>query len=327
MSGLEASPLAAHCQWHGEQWQHCRKLYDTQSLPHALLLAGPPGIGKKRFAYALAYSLLCEAATDQACGECKACRMLVNDTHGDFKVLQPLEGSRQIKIDQVRELLNFTAKTSSSGGYRIVIVHPADAMNNSAANSLLKTLEEPGEKTLIILVSDSVAGLMPTIRSRCQRIMFPLPSRAEVLPWLRATTANESLAEELLVVADGQPLTALDYLNNDSLPLFERMRQGLSAMLAGQLSPLTLAEQWKDFELQVIVDWLQRELYRLIKALMSGTGLPGYPMLSVVHVKALFTLYEELQALSVKLRRGATPNRQLSVEAFLLRGCELLAIK
>ncbi|MGK0440403.1 MAG: DNA polymerase-3 subunit delta', partial [Pseudohongiellaceae bacterium] len=153
MSDQENQLLDPSFAWHAVQWQHLADLCAANRLPHALLFAGPPGVGKLRFAKALAYSLLCEKPGYQtACGECKQCR-LNQTSHPDLKLIQPEEGARQIKIDQVRGVVQFIVQTSHAGGYKIIILSPAEAMNTNAANAVLKSLEEPTDNCLLILIS------------------------------------------------------------------------------------------------------------------------------------------------------------------------------
>jgi len=147
--------------WQKESWQRWAGL--RSRLPHAILLKGPQGIGKFDFAKNLAQSLLCEQPlTDGlACQNCPSCLWFQQETHPDFRLLQPdslsdlEEGeereagkkkpSQQISVDQIRGLANFANLSSHRGGHRVVLIHPAEAMNTNAANALLKTLEEPSD--------------------------------------------------------------------------------------------------------------------------------------------------------------------------------------
>ena len=320
--------LEPYFAWHVQQWQQIIKLHDDGRLPHALLFAGPPGVGKLRFAKALAYGLLCQQRSmGVACGECKQCR-LNESAHPDLKLIEPDDGARQIKVDQVREVVDFIAQTSHAGGYKISILYPAEAMNTNAANAVLKSLEEPTANSLLILVSDSPGALMPTIRSRCQQVLFPVPAQGDVLPWLISATANEQLAKELLFESEGQPLTALQYLNDGALQKHTEMQKEFLAALSGKLQPITLAERWKDHELQDILNWLQRKLSMLIKAKQAQAELPQ-PWLPVVDhsVTTFFALRDQVVELALKVKRGANPNRQLVVESLLLECCKQLSFR
>ncbi|WP_412480181.1 DNA polymerase III subunit delta' [Azonexus sp. IMCC34839] len=194
-----------------------------ERLPHALLLSGQKGLGKFALAELFAASLLCESPTldGLACGSCLACNWLSQGNHPDFRLLQPdalseeeggeegkKKASQQITIDQVRGLDDFLSVGTHRGGLRIVIVNPAEAMNRSTANSLLKTLEEPLPSTLFLLVSNEPFRLLPTIRSRCQVVPVPIPSEAKAIAALQAEGVKD--AERWLALAGGAPGQALE---------------------------------------------------------------------------------------------------------------------
>jgi DNA polymerase-3 subunit delta' len=203
-------------------WCHLQSRRDR--LPHALLLAGPRGLGKLALAQSFAASLLCENPQQDglACGRCLACGWMVQGNHPDFRLLQPealapgddeSEGkaekkkpSQQITIDQVRALEEFLAVGAHRAGARIVIVHPAEAMNRNTANALLKSLEEPGAGILFLLVSHEPTRLLPTIRSRCQTENVPRPDPGAALSALEKSGVSDP--GRWLALAGGAPFLA-----------------------------------------------------------------------------------------------------------------------
>lgn len=157
-----------------------RAAWRTDRLAHAYLFVGPEGVGKASVARALAAALNCARPGEgwDACGDCPSCRRMAAGTHADFLVIAPTSESRhpQIKIEQIREFRRLTAYPPYEGGWRVALIKPAEAMNPAAANALLKTLEEPPERHLMILAAGSETDLYPTIVSRCQKLAFtPLP--------------------------------------------------------------------------------------------------------------------------------------------------------
>jgi len=149
-----------------------------KSLPHAMIFSGPEGIGKTQLAKALAQSLVCEQnklnPQLQACGYCGSCLRASHGQSESIKIISPMQSS-QIKIDQIRDVLDFLS-LSHEGQNRVIIIDQAQALNPQAANSLLKTLEEPFDRVFFILITLDVRLLMPTIRSRSQVIPFHLMS-------------------------------------------------------------------------------------------------------------------------------------------------------
>jgi DNA polymerase-3 subunit delta' len=188
----------------------------VERLPHALLVHGPRGIGKLALAERAAQLLLCEGEK-KPCDACDACRWFLAGNHPDFRRLEPevlwLEKPEKpsivIKVEQVRELADFLYVGSHRGRLRIALVHPAEDMNENAANALLKGLEEPPAAAVFILVSHRPAQLLPTIRSRCVALPVPVPAREPALEWLAKQGVKEP--RRWLAYAGGAPLRALDY--------------------------------------------------------------------------------------------------------------------
>jgi len=206
---------------------------------HALLLHGPAGVGKWDLASSFARDVLCEhaVAPARACGVCASCVLLAAGNHPDLRIIVPdalahrrpgllaeeeeaaesgaeaaaAKGkpSREIKIDQVRELASLTGVSAHRGGARVVVLGPAEALNAPAANALLKGLEEPPPQALFVLVSDQIDRCLPTIVSRCALVRVAIPPRAMALSWLQGQ-GMDSEAAQRLTEAGGAPLAALD---------------------------------------------------------------------------------------------------------------------
>ncbi len=184
---------------------HLRAARRAERLAHAYLFLGPEGVGKESVARALAAALNCTQPLPDwdACGACPSCRRMAAGTHADFVKIFPTSESRQpqIKIEQIREFRRLTAYPPMEGGWRVALIKPAEDMHPAAANALLKTLEEPPARHLLILAAASETELFPTIVSRCQKMPFtPLPS---------ALVVRELEARRGLSRADAVFLTAL----------------------------------------------------------------------------------------------------------------------
>lgn len=204
-----------------------RQLQDLmQQRGHALLLAGPTGLGQYPLALALARAWLCEQVTDQgACGHCESCHAIGVRTHPDLFVLMPetlslelgwpldektqdkidrkeLKPSRLIRVDAAREAVAFTQFTRSRGATKVVLIHPAERMNTESANTLLKTLEEPVGAVRFILASEAAHALLPTIRSRCQAHALQWPRADEALHWLQQTLMEQGGERQAVPEAD-----------------------------------------------------------------------------------------------------------------------------
>lgn len=237
--------------WLAPTWSALSAALDTQHLHHALLFGGPRGHGKRALADALAAAALCtqRTANGYACGTCKSCLLVAAGTHPDlvritFELRDDGKPRTEITVDQLRVVCQRLALSSQFGGLQIAIVDPADAMNASAANALLKTLEEPATGTVILLIADDPARLPATIRSRCQRIDLPPPTRQEALDWLRAQGIADAEAARTLEASLGNPGQAVQWIADGTLALRSECLADLKALSAGNVPASAVAERW-----------------------------------------------------------------------------------
>lgn len=267
-------------------------------MPHAILLYGPRGTGKFEFAKAATGFLLCQRAQsggdlNEACGECKACVLQRQGNHPDFFLVQPeadavdagdadaepiavsagdkrKKPSKQIKIAQIREVLERIQTGTHQGGRRVILIAPAEAMNTATANALLKTLEEPPPDTVMILVSSEPERLLPTIRSRCQSLGFGEPRRELALEWLEQQGIKDG--QDLLARFGGAPLSALEASAESGLDY-----RALIERLAAAEDPLACAELL-GAEPAAAVDCLQRWVSDVVMFGLSGRirYFPGF---------------------------------------------------
>ncbi len=207
--------------WHNAWLGRARAL--ASSHHHAWLLVGRTGDGAGQAAAALAASLLClDAKAGVACGECPSCRWLAGDVHPDFRALTPDAGDGEtvklptIKVDAVREALEFMQLSASAERGRVLLVDPATALPRESANALLKALEEPPPNTRWLLVAPQPERLLPTIRSRTLKLAMPRPTGAQSTTWLQGQGISASDTTEALVLSRGEPLVALSLARSES---------------------------------------------------------------------------------------------------------------
>ena len=313
--------------WHDAEWKRLQQLRAQNRLPHALLLRGPAGVGKQQFATSLACDLLCEAGAPTACGTCKPCRLLAAGSHPDYYVVELLEDKKSIGIDQIRELIQQLALTPKIGTRKVGVIQPAERMTLAAANSLLKTLEEPPGDVVLMLVSGLGGALPITIRSRCQLVRFPAVDEASALQWLQHRLDLGVDAAALLAATRGRPFAALALAGQGGLERKREFLNGLQALTSGQTTPLEAAESWLKLgaetaldELITVVIELSRHQTR-ISPPDSGHRADGnflQAMADQLDLQELFSFYDKCLELRRLLTTHSGLNAQLQLEDLAL---------
>jgi DNA polymerase III subunit delta' len=258
--------------WQQKQFQYIMNA--DANLPHALLLIGAAGIGKHAFALSLSKALLCNKPTTHylACEICPSCTWFAEGSHPDFRLIEPEDSEsaddlpkkktvkkRQISVAQVRQLVDYLSLSSHQvNARRVILISPAEVLNNASANALLKILEEPPANTLFLLVTSQIQRLLPTIISRCQKIEMPKPTRGEALAWLQNQHVNN--AEIALDYARGAPLLALTIA--DERDVITTMTKHLA--LGAKLDPFASAPIFLGVGMERAIDTLQKWIFDLI---------------------------------------------------------------
>lgn len=325
--------------WQSRQWAQLIQQKQSGQLAHAYLIQGDQGLGKRLFVEKFAVALLClNKTTSAACGECSVCKMAVSGSLPDLLVIEPEEGSRDIKIDQVRLLSKFVTKSSHAGSGKIVILDRAHSLNNSAANALLKTLEEPTADTFIFLLTDLPGALSATIRSRCQRLQFAIPSLEAATQWLLEQLPEDSDRGNLSVTFANSPLSAFAEGNSSSAADQAAIISTLTELLSSpsQLRPAVaqsskIGEQpsigyliqvstilIKGILADAINQKISPELEKLILMLLA-TGIERRD-LSV----RLLNYQQKLVQARQQLMSGSNPNPQLIMESLMWQWTKLL---
>jgi DNA polymerase III subunit delta' len=264
--------------WQQNEWRRLREL--DKRPAHGLLFKGAKGIGKLDLAINFAQSLLCQGPDESgyACGKCPSCHWFEQGTHPDYRLLQPealsLEGeenetgkkpSKQISVDQIRGLTDFFGMSAHQGGRRVIVIHPAEAMNINAANALLKNLEEPPQGLLFILVSHKPQQLLPTILSRCVVFALASPDAETSIRWL--STQGVKKPAEVYAISGFSPLQAAhldEGLGEERDKLLRAVR------IPMDLDVFALAETLQKTEQVVVVQWLQQWCYDLSSMKLAG---------------------------------------------------------
>jgi DNA polymerase-3 subunit delta' len=339
--------------WLQSAQQRLRAALLAQRLPHSLLLLSNPGLGAEQLANWITALTLCESQSARPCAACASCQLLRADSHPDSYLVRLEEDAHQIKVDQVRGLIESLTLKSYRGGYKVGVIEGAEALNANGANAFLKTLEEPTANTVLIMIARPSHRLPATIASRCLRLTLQPPATEEAVAWLRTHAQNgaESGAQigpaavaapgtaaraaahswdAALALAGGAPLLALELDALGIAALDADMRESLSQLSAGSVDVTLLAERWMKSNPGLRITWLENWItQRVHEWIGAGTShqsaepvrLPA--ALLKAKIRALFELLDAAR----ELRRLASTgmNQQLALEALLLGGRTALA--
>lgn len=328
MAGEEATVVAGlpleWLPWHESARARLEVALAGGRLPHGLLLHGPAGVGKEQFAAMLAAGLFC-AGTRRGltpCGTCAECALSKAGSHPDLYWLRRPEDKKSIGVDIVREACEQLAMTSMRGGHRVAIITPADLMTASAMNALLKTLEEPAPRTLLVLITSRPSRLLATLRSRCQRIEVARPPEGMAAGWLQGQLGCAP-PPRLLELAGGSPLKALA-LAPHCAELDSQMSGMLEALLGGRAEVTRVSGDMLGEGLPARLDWLEAWLGQAVRArtLPDATRLtvPGGSLLqrsaAEVNITDAFRMLDRVRDSRRLLEGSAAP--QLVMEALLI---------
>ena len=316
--------------WLGLSQQQLRDSMLAQRLPHSSLLLSTPGLGAEHLGNWMAALALCESRAERPCGVCTACSLLRSDSHPDYYLVRLEQDAKQIKVDQVRELIGSLSLKSYRGGYKVGIIEGAEALNANGANAFLKTLEEPSADTMLVMIAKPSHRLPATIASRCLRLVLRPPPKDAAVAWLKAHGRPDQNWDAALALAGGAPLLALELNETGIAALEKEMQEGLQAIAAGAVDVTLLAGEWAKSDLGLRLTWLENWITRRVHAALGDANsnqsaervrLPA--ALLKPKMRALFELLDAAR----DLRRLASTglNQQLALEALLLGGRAALA--
>ncbi|MDP3211621.1 DNA polymerase III subunit delta' [Methylotenera sp.] len=318
--------------WQSQIWE--RLVHDSQRLPHAILLHGRAGIGKYNFARSFSQALLClnKMQNGGACKACASCHWFNDESHPDFRLLTPEQDAEsddtvsskktkkktQISVSQIRDLSDFLSLSShQSSGMRIVLIHPAEALNVASANALLKMLEEPASGVIFILVAHQLQRLLPTIISRCQKINMPVPNEGQSLGWLEEQGVKN--AKQQLAYLEGSPIKVL----SEQMQFDQLSEIWKHLALGPKLEPYVLAPLLIANSAETGVIAIQKWIYDMVAIKLGQQARYHLQYMSAlqaladkVNLSRLFDMYKRMN----ELRKLASHplNHELQMEGLLL---------
>jgi DNA polymerase III subunit delta' len=304
--------------WQEQVWQQFVELKQRQRLPHALLLTGVHGLGKNSFTQKMTKSVLCLSDNnDDACGVCHSCHLFEAGSHPDHIEIKPEETGKQIKIEQIRQLIDKQQLTPTVSKWKTVVISPAYAMNVNANNSLLKLLEEPQQNTLIILVTSKPEQMPITVKSRCQNIHMTTPEFNQAMEWISQYSdyQKDNVPQKILQLAKGAPLAAIEMLNAQGVEQYQQVDQDFNDILSTRVNPVMLAAKWQKFDLTQVINQLQYNVKdRIISIQMEVNNKPA----SRAENKQLWKVMDCIIETTKLLSSQNNINKTLLIESFIV---------
>lgn len=322
--------------WHQEPWTNTLAQIDSGTAPHAYMISAQAASGKRFFADMLAQRLLCHRPLPQsACGNCTACLLSAAGNNPDLIVVKPLEKSKVIRIEQIRDLKQFIEISSHSFGKRIIIIDTAETLNISSANALLKGLEEPPQDAVFLILSDRPKAVMATISSRCRSLKLGTPGASQATDWLAAQvpTASSEDIEFALDYAQGRVFKALTMLEEETKSLHENIGKDLLQVIRQQTRATQVATRYQKTNcaevLNILIYWLsalskfqvtgQRQHVKGQALLEAAQLLPREEVRNDQQARGLMTLYRNVVEAQTQVAGVSNPNLQLLLEDLLMQ--------
>lgn len=309
--------------WHQPSWDRLTTCHRRGRVPHAIAITGTAGLGKSGFAARFARALLCSSPIlgGDGCSRCRGCCLQAAGSHPDYYAVHPEnDPGGPIKIDQIRQLIEFLIRSSQYGGYRVALLDPADSMTLAAANSLLKTLEEPPAAAVLILVAGQLSRLPATLRSRCRLVRLQPPPADLAREWL---AGQNPTASTLLALAGGAPLRAIAYAQAGVGERYAALAADLVAIAQGRRSPVLAAQDWTGIGLRSWVELLQLVLAELARAAVTDCDAARISDIADLRRLSRAIDYSRLhdyieQVVTIRRAIDQPLNEQLAIEDLLI---------
>lgn len=312
--------------WHSNDLERLSARAYSGSLSHALLIESRELRSAEAFAQAACRTLICQRRVAGGCGECRGCELIQAETHPDRFAVKH-ENETQIRVDTIRDLIEWSQKTAQIGGVKVAIIEGCERMNRNAQNALLKVLEEPTSDTYLVLVTADPQRLLATVRSRCERMRLTCPSQQEALDWVNRQLSEDQIAlsDQALAFAQGEPLAAIEVISSGLVHRLSDFETAFGAWCKSEISSLELGRTALDLaepvEIYTLITCRLRESVRSDLAKVTHTASPS---IIVSLLQRTSSWQQRLEALSIMQQAWAQSktvtglNQSLHLEAALM---------
>ncbi|MFM2590453.1 DNA polymerase III subunit delta' [Vibrio sp. TBV020] len=307
--------------WLTSLWAEWQANLKADRFSNASLLIAEEGMGASHLVDAFSQAVMCQNYPAEACGFCHGCQLMSSNSHPDFHIIKPEKEGKTITVEQIRQCNRIAQESSQLSGTRLFIIEPAEAMNESAANALLKTLEEPSSTCMFLLVAHRANALLPTITSRCQQWHLAAPSSQEVAEWL-SSQYNGDVPVYAAHINGNAPLAALEFIQQDKVSRYTRIESDFISVCQQQSDTVKLAKELAS-EPQESLSWLWfllSDAQKVHYGLAMPSFVPGATKLAeAISYQQLYSQSQALLKLIEKLRLHTGLNAELLILDWLFK--------
>ena len=307
--------------WLHPQWNRWQELSVNHRVPGAMLCCAPEGMGIRQLAERFANTLVCTHSDSEPCGFCHSCSLVASGNHPDIHWIEPEKEGKAITVDQIRICNRWAIESSQLGGKRLIVITPAEAMNESASNALLKTLESPAKDCVFILLTRKKSQLLPTIVSRCQVWNLAEPDLDVTFQWL-STQTNKAVDYTGIRLSKGAPLKALDFFESGQQQRFADIQQELIIQLNLPLPDFSKCWKLVSEDVVITLSWIAT-LFTDVQKVQFGVKEKGRAeksdkLASIIPYNVAYTYTRKLNQLQDQLIRFPGLNAELLVTNWLI---------
>ena len=308
--------------WLIPAWMGWKAQLDSARFASATLISAPEGCGAFQVVERFAQALMCTTHPSEPCGFCHGCELMRSDSHPDYHRIRPEKAGKNITVDQIRYANRLAQESSQLSGFRLIVIEPAEAMNESAANALLKTLEEPSETCIFVLVTAKTSQLLATVVSRCQKITVPEPSSQMVKKWLEKEF-GEPIPNFAAHIHDNAPLVTQNAILSGEMDHYVEIERQFVSALQGDLSALLACSKLLSAQPLTYLNWiwfLLTDAQKVAFGIIDSYFTPGSQSVSTtVSLALLQQQTESLAKLIEQLRLFSGLNAELLITDWLFK--------
>ncbi|HAS63644.1 MAG TPA: DNA polymerase III subunit delta' [Vibrio sp.] len=307
--------------WLTPLWQQWQSHLEADRFPNAALLIAKAGFGEEQLIRQFSRAVMCSNFAAEPCGFCHSCQLMASNNHPDFHWIKPEKEGKAITVDQIRHCNRLAQESSQLSGYRLIVIEPADSMNESAANALLKTLETPSASCLFLLVSRSASQLLPTITSRCQQWHITPPEAEELVQWLTSQT-QQQVPSYAAHINGNSPLNTLKFVESGEQKRYESLERQMIDVICQRGDAVKLAKELStDIEKSLLWVWyLLTDTQKAHFGLQLPSAVPGaLALVDHIGYDLLYRQTDALQKLIEQLVQHTGLNRELLILDWLFK--------